>query len=74
MRGRGLAKGGSLDNALVFRGGVPINGGGLRFDDEVARHKVREIKSNQIKLTMCIHLWPFIANDSCMDVGAGRAG
>jgi UDP-3-O-acyl-N-acetylglucosamine deacetylase len=38
-----MAKGGSLENALVFRGGVPINEGGLRFDDEVARHKVREM-------------------------------
>ena len=43
-----MAKGGTLENALVFRGGVPINEGGLRFDDEVARHKVREIKKNKI--------------------------
>ena len=36
----GLAKGGSLDNAVVVSGDKVLNEGGLRFDDEFVRHKV----------------------------------
>lgn len=36
----GLAKGGSLDNAVVVSGDQILNEGGLRFDDEFVRHKV----------------------------------
>jgi UDP-3-O-[3-hydroxymyristoyl] N-acetylglucosamine deacetylase len=36
----GLAKGGSLDNAVVISGDRVLNEGGLRYDDEFVRHKV----------------------------------
>ena len=40
MRARGLAKGGSLENAVVVGENGVLNDGGLRFDDEFVRHKV----------------------------------
>ena len=40
MRAAGLAKGGSLDNAIVVSGDEILNEDGLRFDDEFVRHKV----------------------------------
>ncbi len=40
LRAAGLAKGGSLDNAVVVSGDRILNEGGLRFDDEFVRHKV----------------------------------
>jgi len=40
MRQQGLALGGSLDNAIVVNGSTVMNRGGLRFEDEFARHKV----------------------------------
>lgn len=40
MRAAGLARGGSLDNAIVVDGGVIMNDGGLRFEDEFVRHKM----------------------------------
>jgi len=36
----GLAKGGSLDNAVVVSGDKVMNEDGLRFDDEFVRHKI----------------------------------
>jgi UDP-3-O-[3-hydroxymyristoyl] N-acetylglucosamine deacetylase len=36
----GLAKGGSLDNAVVVSGDKVLNEEGLRFDDEFVRHKI----------------------------------
>lgn len=36
----GLAKGGSLDNAVVISGDRILNDGGLRFSDEFVRHKI----------------------------------
>jgi UDP-3-O-acyl N-acetylglucosamine deacetylase len=39
---RGLAKGGSLKNALVIRDGRPI-GNEFRFDNEPARHKILDL-------------------------------
>ena len=36
----GLAKGGSLDNAIVVSGKKVLNQGGLRYPDEFVRHKV----------------------------------
>lgn len=36
----GFAKGGSLDNAVVVKDGVPLNPEGLRFSDECVRHKI----------------------------------
>ena len=40
LREAGLAKGGSLDNAVVVSGDKVINEDGLRYDDEFVRHKV----------------------------------
>jgi len=40
LREMGLARGGSLDNAIVVDGDDILNDGGLRFDDEFVRHKV----------------------------------
>lgn len=36
----GLARGGSLDNAIVIDGDNVLNPGGLRFKDEFVRHKI----------------------------------
>ncbi len=36
----GLARGGSLDNAVVLDDALVLNPDGLRFPDEFARHKV----------------------------------
>lgn len=40
MRARGLALGGTLDNAVVFEGDRVISPGGLRYSDEPVRHKM----------------------------------
>lgn len=40
LRAAGLARGGSLDNAIVVEGGTVHNKEGLRFPDEFARHKL----------------------------------
>ena len=40
MRAAGLAKGGSLENAVVVSQDRVLNDGGLRFDDEFVRHKM----------------------------------
>jgi len=39
MRAAGLARGGSLDNAIVIDGDKIMNKDGLRYDDEFVRHK-----------------------------------
>ncbi len=39
LRAAGLARGGSLDNAVVVSGDKVLNEGGLRYDDEFVRHK-----------------------------------
>jgi UDP-3-O-[3-hydroxymyristoyl] N-acetylglucosamine deacetylase len=40
LKGVGLAKGGSLDNAVVVDKDSILNVGGLRFQDEFVRHKL----------------------------------
>jgi len=40
LRAMGLARGGSLDNAIVINGDKIMNEGGLRYPDEFVRHKV----------------------------------
>ncbi|MGQ0663350.1 MAG: UDP-3-O-acyl-N-acetylglucosamine deacetylase [Pseudomonadota bacterium] len=40
MRAAGLARGGSLDNAVVISGDRILNKDGLRYEDEFVRHKV----------------------------------
>lgn len=39
LKAAGLARGGSLDNAVVISGNKVMNEDGLRYDDECARHK-----------------------------------
>ncbi|MDR0662186.1 MAG: UDP-3-O-acyl-N-acetylglucosamine deacetylase [Holosporales bacterium] len=43
LRVRGLACGSSLDNAVVFSEGKPLNTEGLRFPDEIVRHKALDM-------------------------------
>ncbi len=40
LRSNGLAKGGSLDNAIVVDGFRVLNEDGLRYEDEFVRHKI----------------------------------
>jgi len=40
MRSRGLARGGSVDNAIVIDDYRILNEGGLRYDDEFVKHKM----------------------------------
>jgi UDP-3-O-[3-hydroxymyristoyl] N-acetylglucosamine deacetylase len=40
LRKMGLARGGSLDNAVVVQGDEILNEEGLRYDDEFVRHKI----------------------------------
>ncbi len=40
LHAAGLARGGSLDNAIVVDGATVLNPTGLRFNDEFARHKL----------------------------------
>jgi UDP-3-O-[3-hydroxymyristoyl] N-acetylglucosamine deacetylase len=40
LRRSGLARGGSLENAVVISRGAILNEGGLRYDDEFVRHKI----------------------------------
>lgn len=40
LRAVGLARGGSLDNAIVVDGDHVLNSEGLRYDDEFVRHKL----------------------------------
>jgi UDP-3-O-[3-hydroxymyristoyl] N-acetylglucosamine deacetylase len=40
LRARGLARGGSLDNAIVVSGDRVLNRDGLRYTDEFVRHKL----------------------------------
>ena len=39
LRALGLARGGSLENAIVVHDGRVLNEEGLRYDDEFVRHK-----------------------------------
>jgi UDP-3-O-[3-hydroxymyristoyl] N-acetylglucosamine deacetylase len=43
LRGMGLAKGGSLDNAVVISSEGVVNEGGLRWEDEFIRHKILDM-------------------------------
>jgi UDP-3-O-[3-hydroxymyristoyl] N-acetylglucosamine deacetylase len=40
MRAMGLARGGSLDNAIVVNDEAVVNADGLRYEDEFVRHKL----------------------------------
>jgi len=43
LRDAGLARGGSLDNAVVLHGAKVLNDGGLRYTDEFVRHKLLDL-------------------------------
>lgn len=43
LKAAGLARGGSLENAVVFDQGTVLNPEGLRFEDECIRHKVLDM-------------------------------
>ena len=43
MRAQGLARGGSLENAIVVSDGAILNEDGLRFDGEFVRHKALDL-------------------------------
>jgi len=61
MRSNGLARGGSLDNAVVVDGEKVLNVEGLRFEDEFVRHKLLDCIGDlallggilQGKITLC---------------------
>ncbi len=43
LRSLGLARGGSLDNAIVVDGNTVLNPGGLQVEDEFVRHKLLDV-------------------------------
>ncbi len=40
---KGMMKGGSLENAVLIKGGVILNPEGLRFQNEMVRHKILDL-------------------------------
>ncbi len=51
----GLIRGASLDNAMVVRDGAIISKDGLRFDDELVRHKMLDIVGDLSLIGRRIH-------------------
>ncbi len=54
LKARGLAKGGSLDNAVVLDDNSVLNPGGLRFPNEFVRHKALDALGDLVTLEMPI--------------------
>lgn len=52
LRARGLAKGGSFENAIVLDHDSVLNPGGLRFADEFVRHKIMDALGDLVMLGM----------------------
>ncbi len=52
LKARGLAKGGSLENAIVLDSDSVINPEGLRFADEFVRHKTLDALGDLVTLEM----------------------
>ncbi len=52
LQARGLAKGGSLDNAIVLNTEEIMNPGGLRWQDEFVRHKALDALGDLVTLEM----------------------
>jgi len=50
MRARGLALGGSMDNAIVIGDYKVLNDDGLRYDDEIAKHKILDAIGDMLVL------------------------
>lgn len=57
LQSMGLALGGSLDNAVVLDEYGVINPGGMRFRDELVRHKVLDFMGDMA--LMGVNLWGF---------------
>ncbi len=55
LRANGLAKGGSLDNAVIVGDNGVLNNSGLRFEDEFVRHKVLDAIGDISLLGIPIH-------------------
>ena len=54
MQQAGLGKGGSLQNAIVYRDGEIMNEGGLRMDDECVKHKALDCIGDLFLLGMAV--------------------
>ena len=54
MRHSGLARGGSLDNAVVVDNGSILNQGGLRSESEFVKHKVLDCLGDLYLLGMSL--------------------
>ena len=52
LRSKGLAKGGSLDNAVVIGSEGVLNEGGLRFENEFVRHKILDFVGDMAMLPL----------------------
>ncbi|MNT29657.1 UDP-3-O-[3-hydroxymyristoyl] N-acetylglucosamine deacetylase [compost metagenome] len=52
LKARGLAKGGSLDNAIVLDQDMILNPEGLRWEDEFVRHKALDALGDLVTLEM----------------------
>jgi UDP-3-O-[3-hydroxymyristoyl] N-acetylglucosamine deacetylase len=52
LQAKGLAKGGSYDNAIVLDDAKILNPGGLRFSDEFVRHKCLDALGDLVTLEM----------------------
>ena len=63
LRARGLARGGSLENAIVLGDKEVINKGKLRFRDEFVRHKILDVVGDISLLGMPLY-GHIIANKS----------
>jgi UDP-3-O-[3-hydroxymyristoyl] N-acetylglucosamine deacetylase len=61
LREQGLARGGSLDNAIVVDGAKVLNPGGLRMKDEFAAHKLLDAVGDLALAGAALH-GRFIAN------------
>lgn len=69
MRSKGLALGGSLDNAIVFDDTGVMNPAGLRFSDELVRHKILDALGDLVTLGMPLmgHLTLYRAGHDVMN-------
>ena len=54
LRAKGLARGGSLDNAVVIGDEGVLNPGGLRFEDEFVRHKALDFVGDMAMLPLSL--------------------
>ncbi len=74
LRAQGLARGGSLDNAVVLDDNGVMNPEGLRYEDEFVRHKVLDALGDLVTLGMPLmgHLVLYKAGHDVMNRLVGR--